>query len=131
MIKNAQNNLEHQNKKIRTTQMCLCKIREKYIIIPTSIYTYTSKAHIMWKNLYLNDLCPTFDELCLKHYIKENTFQLNQEKEKLSELIVYCDNITFLLKDGNEPFLEVLKLIIKQNKKVNTVLARLKKLDAY
>lgn len=143
MIKHAQNKLEHQNKKIHTTQMCLCKMREKHII--NLISNPISKAHIMWKNLYLkvkiiNDLCPTFEELCLKHFIKENTFQLNKEKEKLSELIVCCDNITSLLKEGDEPFLketyyEVSKLVIKQNKKVNKVHTRLdgyhQKLDAY
>jgi hypothetical protein len=136
MIKHAQNKLEHQNKKIHTTQICLCKMREKHIINPIS--NPISKAHIMWKNLYLkvkiiNDLRQTFDELCLKHFIKENTFQLNKEKEKLSELIICCDNITSLLKEGNEPFLketydEVLKLVIKQNKKVNKVQTRLKNL---
>jgi len=127
MIKHAQNKLEQQNKKIHTTQMCLCKMREKHIINPISISISISN---------FNDLEPTFEEptfeeLCLKHYIKENTFQLNKEKEKLSELIGYCDNITSLLKEGNEPFLkktydEVLKLVIKQNKKVNKIQTRLK-----
>jgi hypothetical protein len=176
MIKHAQNKLEQQNKKIHTTQMCLCKMREKHIINPISISISISNFNDLEPTFEESSLEeptleeptfeessleeptleeptfeeptleeptfeePTFEELCLKHYIKENTFQLNKEKEKLSELIGYCDNITSLLKEGNEPFLkktydEVLKLVIKQNKKVNKIQTRLndyhQKLDAY